>query len=408
MNHLIIGASAAGISCARKLRELDKNCNITIISKDKYVYSRCMLHHAISGHRDIKKLNFSEENFFEKYSVNWVKDTSVISIDTKNKLVTASDGKIYNFDKLLISAGADSFLPPIQNLRTAKNIVGLRHIEDVIFINEKVNEVDEIVVLGAGLVGIDAVIGLIDKGIKINLIEASDRILPLQLDSRTSQTYEKVLTDKGVSVYKSLKAMEVLTNEQNEVVGIKLEDGTIVNCQMIIAATGVRANVSILENSGIETDRTGIVINKKCETNMPDIYAAGDIIGKSQIWPLAVKQAITAAHNMVGQEKVIEDEYGLKNSMNFFGIPTISIGLINKPDNTYTEIISADKKEYKKAIIKDNIVHGIIFQGDISYCGVFMHLIDHKVDISHVQKDIFDIDYSDFFHTSDNGEYNYI
>jgi NAD(P)H-nitrite reductase large subunit len=120
-----------------------------------------------------------------------------------------------------------------------------------------------------------------------------------------------------------------------------------------------------------------------------------------------VKQGIVAAYNMVGHRKTIVDSFALRNSMNFLGLECVSLGMIEAPDNTYTVDIIETDKVYKKVIHKDGIVYGAIFVGDISYCGVMQQLIKNKIDISNIKKNIFKIDYSDFFSIKEDGQYKY-
>lgn len=407
MKYLILGASASGVNCAKTIRELDPHGEITMVSKDKNIYSRCMLHHVIGDKRNMQEMNFVEEKFSENYEINWLKDTAVTKLNIEDKEVMLDNDKSIEYDKLLIATGSSSFIPPVKNLREGKGIHGLRNIEDAFKIKEEATQAKNAVVLGAGLVGIDAAIGLLEHDLNISIVEMSDRILPMQLDRTASAKYEKLFQKEGVRTYTCVKAEEAILNKDSRVEGIRLSDGRLIECDMIVVATGVRPNVDFIMDETVELDR-GIVINNRCETNMKDVYAAGDVTGKSPIWPLAVKQGIVAAYNMIGNNKTLDDSFSLRNSMNFLGLQTVSLGLIEAPDNTYSTAIEKYGDNYKKIIHKDGIIKGAIIQGDISYCGVLTHLIKNEVNISNINKDVFDIDYSDFYSVKDNGEYEYV
>ena len=148
-------------------------------------------------------------------------------------------------------------------------------------------------------------------------------------------------------------------------------------------------------------------IRDRGETNVKDIYGAGDITGRNPIWPTAVKEGIIAANNMVGKETYMEDFFGSKNTMNFCGLATMSLGLVTKPDDTYEEVVDIDGKDYKKIIYKDGAIYGAIIQGDLSYVGVLTQLIKEKINVNKVKKPLFDIDYSDFFNETENLEFVY-
>ncbi|MCF0148093.1 MAG: FAD-dependent oxidoreductase [Clostridium sp.] len=407
MKYVIIGASAAGINAARTLRQFNKECKITLVSKDEYVYSRCILHHFLDGRRDIEDLDFTPDNFFHMYDIEWIKGTEVVGIEVKDKKIILDNGKNIGYDKLLLSAGASSFLPPIENLRTANNVIGLRNLDDAIKMKEMSSKVKNIAILGAGLVGVDALAGLLDYGANLTLIEMGDRLLPLQLDKYAASKYEERLIKEGVNLKFGVKAEKVVVDENNNPVSIMLNTGEEIPCELIIACAGVRANIGFLKDSGIECDRFGLIINEKGETNVRDIYGAGDITGRNPIWPIAVKEGMIAANNMVGKETFMEDFFASKNTMNFCGLATMSLGLVTKPDDTYEEIIDIDGKDYKKVIIKDGAIYGAIIQGDLSYVGVLTQLIKEKINVNKVKKPLFDVDYSDFFNETENLQFVY-
>lgn len=407
MRYIVVGASAAGISGAKTLRELDKDAEIILVSKDENVYSRCILHHYISGHRDIEALDFTDRDFFEKYNIEWKKGLEVKSIDDREHVIGLSNGESLKYDKILLATGASAFIPPVENLREAKNVVGLRNLEDAIKIKEEAEKVKNVVVLGAGLVGIDAIAGLAFKDLNVTLVEMGDRVLPIQLDKYASSKYEKRFEDAGVKLKLGVRAEKVLIDENKNPKALLINTGEEIPCELIIVATGVRSNVSFLKDSSIETDRFGLIINEKGETNARDVYGAGDITGRNPIWPTAVKEGIIAANNMVGNEIFMEDFFGSKNTMNFLGLTTMSLGVVNAPDDSYTEEIDISGENYKKIIHKDGKIYGAIIQGDLSYAGVLTQLIKEKIHVSKVKKPLFEIDYADFFNIKENLEYTY-
>ena len=313
MRYVVIGASAAGISGAKTLRELDKNAEIVLISKDENVYSRCILHHYISSHRDVDALNFTGKEFFEENNTAYIV-MEFLEGNDKEQTLELSNGETLSYDKLLVCSGASAFIPPVPGLREGNNVVGLRNLDDAILIKEQAKKVKNVVVLGAGLVGIDAVSGLLGQGLNISLVEMSNKILPLQLDKHASDVYEKKFIEEGVS--------------------LKLD-------------------------------------------------------------------------NMLGKEMVMTDFFGSKNTMNFVGIATMSLGMVEPADETYIVETKVEDNNYKKIIHKDGKIYGAIIQGDLSYAGVLTQLIKENIDVSKVTKSLFDIDYADFFNIEKNFEFSY-
>ena len=407
MRYVVIGASAAGISGAKTLRELDKNAEIVLISKDENVYSRCILHHYISSHRDVDALNFTGKEFFEENNITWMKGLEVKALNDKEQTLELSNGETLSYDKLLVCSGASAFIPPVPGLREGNNVVGLRNLDDAILIKEQAKKVKNVVVLGAGLVGIDAVSGLLGQGLNISLVEMSNKILPLQLDKHASDVYEKKFIEEGVSLKLDVKAEKLLLDENNNPKALVLNTGEEVPYELVIVATGVRSNVAFIENSNVECDRFGLIIDAKGQTNIENIYGAGDVTGRNPIWPTAVKEGIIAAHNMLGKEMVMTDFFGSKNTMNFVGIATMSLGMVEPADETYIVATKVEDNNYKKIIHKDGKIYGAIIQGDLSYAGVLTQLIKENIDVSKVTKSLFDIDYADFFNIEKNFEFSY-
>lgn len=407
MRYVVIGASAAGISGAKTLRELDSEAEIVLVSKDEYVYSRCILHHYISNHRDIDALNFANKDFFEKYDIKWVKGVEVTALNDEEQALTLSNGETLTYDKLMICSGASAFIPPVEGLRVANNVVGLRNLEDAVLIKEQAAKVKNVVVLGAGLVGIDALSGLLDSGLNISLVEMSNKVLPLQLDEYTSNVYKTKFEEKGVNLKLGVSAVKLNMDENNNPVSLSLNNGEDIPCELVIVATGVRSNIAFLENSNVECDRFGLLIDEMGKTNINNVYGAGDVTGRNPIWPTATKEGIIAANNMLGNEMVMTDFFGSKNTMNFVGVATMSLGAVEPEDETYTVEIRNDETGYKKIIHKDGKIYGALIQGDLDYAGILTQLIREKIDVSKVTKSLFDIDYADFFNMKENFEFTY-
>ena len=410
MRYVVIGASAAGISGVKTLRELDKDAEIILVSKDENVYSRCILHHYISNHRDVEALNFTDKKFFEDNNITWIKGVEVKSIDDKAQSLELSNGETLTYDKVMLCTGASAFIPPVEGLREGNNVVGLRNLEDAVLIKEVAKKVKNVVVLGAGLVGIDAVSGLLGQGLNVSLVEMGDKILPLQLDKYTSEVYQNKFEEEGVNLKIRVKAEKLILDQDNNPKALVINTGNgteEIPCELVIVATGVRSNTSFLEGSNIEFDKFGLIIDEKGKTNIENVYGAGDITGRNPIWPTAVKEGIIAANNMLGNEMIMTDFFGSKNTMNFVGVYTMSLGDTEPKDETYKVDVKIDGDNYKKIIHKDGRIYGAIIQGDLSYVGVLTQLIKENIDISRVTKSIFDIDYADFFNMKENFEFIY-
>ena len=407
MKYVVIGSSAAGINAVKELRRLDKDSEIVLISKDKDIYSRCILHHYMEGIRSLEELNFAEGNFADLYQVNWMKGCEVTSVKPSEKVVVLADGTNVAYDKLLIASGSHTFVPPIPNLKEANNVIGFRNIEDIEVLKEAAKTHKNFLVMGAGLVGIDCVSGLLSLGVNVTLVEMANWMLSKQLDERAAKTYQDAFAAKGVAQYYGDGIKEAKLDENGNICAMVLNSGTEIACDYVVVTAGVRANVEFLADSGIETSRFGLVYDETGKTNNDDIYGAGDVSGMRPIWPVAVKEGIIAASNMAGVPRKMTDFFASKSTMNFMGIPSMSLGDVNNTDEDVVVEVKETKDSYKKILHKDGKIIGALLQHDLAYSGILQQLIARRIDVTKIKKPIFDVDYSDFFHINENFEFYY-
>ncbi len=407
MKYVVVGASAAGINGIRELRKQDKDSEITLISKDQAIYSRCILHHYLSGQRSMEQLRFVEPDFEELYRVNWVKGAECTSVKPEEKQVILDNGEAVNYDKLLIATGSHTFIPPVKNLEKAKNVIGFRNIDDIEILKNVAGSAKHIIVMGAGLIGMDCAVGFLELGVKVTMVEMAGWLLAKQLDQRAAETYQKAFTQSGIKQYYGVGVQEVTLDTGNKITEAILTDGTILPCDYLVVTAGVRSNVEFLKGTGIETSKFGLLYDETGKTSDDHIYGAGDVSGTSPIWPAAVKEGIVAASNMAGVPRKMTDFFASKSTMNFLGIPSMSLGNVNSDEDGVNVEVKETKDSYKKILHKDGKIVGAVLQGDLAYGGILQQLIARKIDVRKVKKPIFDVDYSDFFHMNENFEYYY-
>ena len=403
MEYVILGAGAAGITAARTIRKADSQGKITMISTDTQVHSRCMLHKFLSHERIAEGISFVDPDFFEKNNIEWKAGVTVTKLDTAAKRVVTDKGEEISYDRLLIATGAESFIPPVGNLREAKNVFGLRHLRDAQAIDALAEKAEHIAIIGSGLVGLDAAYGLMETGKKVSIIEMADQILPIQLDKTGAFEYQKRFEKAGATFYLGRKAADTIMNEAGEITCLVLDNGTEITCDLVIVAAGVRSAVAGMDGEGIIIDR-GMQVNEYLETGAEDVYAAGDVTGLSGIWPNAQKQGETAALNMCGSKVAYTDRYAMKNTINFFGLVSMCVGII-VPQEGDTVLVREGASSYKRVILRDGKVAGVLLQGDISHGGIWQYLIKNEIPVDKIEKDIFALNFSDFYGIKENGEY---
>lgn len=375
MRFVVIGASAAGITAVQKLRECRPDAEITLISKDTAVYSKCILYHFLDQTRTLEEMNFAGLDFDSRLNIRWMKGTSAESVDIEKKTVHTDQGVDVPYDKLCIAAGSHTNFPPIPGLREGKNIVGFRTLDDAVRIRERAEKAEHIFIMGAGLVGIDVAAGLLDYGKKICLADMGPYMMPLQLDEYAAGVYQKLFARRGVSQHYGVGVKEFVLDNQGNCCRVILGDGTAVPADLVINCAGVRANVEFLRDSGIACDKYGLVIDAYGQTNAEDVYGAGDVTGRNTVWPAAVREGMTAAYSMTGNLRETEDYFTVKSSMYFLGVPTVSAGQVNNYEDDCQELVRKENGSYLKIVSKDGIIIGALLQGDLSGAGQLMEAV---------------------------------
>ena len=422
MKHVIIGGGAAGIKAAEQIRSLEKDSKITIIMEDMNIHSRCMLHKYLSGERSVEEMSFIPKEMEEELNIEFFRGYTISSVDTDKKIVRIiplneqdeanSSAKIeeVSYDKLLIATGSNGFIPPAPGLREAKNVYCFRHLREAEIIREKAKDANDIAIIGAGLVGIDAAYGMLERGKNVTVIDMALSIIPMQLCKKAGDMYQKLFEDDGCKFELGRKVSDTKMDVNGNITSIILDNGTEVKCDLVISAAGERASIKFLEGSLIKIDRF-IEVDDHMRTNVKDVYAAGNATGLSGTWPNAKKQAEVAAYNMCGFEKTYDDTYAMKNTMNFYGLATLSLGS-GKEEEGDRIIEQQDSFGYRKAIIRNGVLDSVVLQGkNLNYAGVYQHIIKNKINIEDIIKDdenkVFKLSFADFYATDDRGQYVY-
>ena len=443
MKHLIIGAGAAAISAVRTILKEKPDDTVVIVSQDNEVYSRCMLHKFISGERDAESINFINDDILKSPNVEWIKGKTITRLElsagtvtnavtgvvanTTVKTVYAGDEEVASGDTVLIATGSNSVIPPIGDLKTANNVFGLRHLCDARAIAEAAKNAKKIAVIGAGLVGLDAVYGILESSDgtdkEITVIEMAPSILAINLDAHAAEAYQRLFEKKGVKFHLGAKVVSTAGSIAQEKGGnidvLVLDDGKVIPCDMVIVAVGVRPATSFLEGNaaspggvasfgGVElTERKAVKVDDYLATNVPGIYAAGDAAGLSGIWPNAQKQGEMTAYNMTGTKWAYDDRFAFKTTVNFFGLLSLSLGAIN-PQEGDEVLVREDRNNYRKLILRNGVPAGIILQGEIGGSGFWQYLIKNKVRIDKLGKSPWKVSYADFYGTEANGEFKWV
>ncbi len=311
---IIVGANAAGVEAASAARKKDRVAEITLITQEKTAgYSRCGLPFVIGGQiPSFKNLIVYPPAYFQMLKLNLKNETKVTAINTKDKTVTAVDKagatETLQYDSLVIATGADAFMPPIKG-REKQGILSLRSLEDGEKIDEAVkNGAKSAIIMGAGLIGLETGVALIERGLKVTIVEMLPQILPQMLDADMAKMMQDALQEKGMCILTGKAVEEFLGDDKVTAI---MAGGEKIEADLFISAFGVRANTKLAVEAGIPLGETrAIKTNMRMETDVKDVYAIGDcaeapniITHKqtcAQLGTIAVRQGKVAGINAAG------------------------------------------------------------------------------------------------------------
>jgi len=390
---VIIGNSAAGVSCVEAIRQRDKESKIVIICDEDYpAYCRCLISYYLAGEVKEEKILYRPEDFYKENNIELLLNKKVVRVDPKKNRVILEDKSQFNYDSLLIATGASPKFPELKGIKK-NGVFGFRTLKDVKAIDGLLPIVKTACVLGGGLIGLKAAYALRKRNIEVKVIVKSKQVLSQMLDSQAAGFVQQRLEENGIEIISGQDVIEVIGN--GDIKAVKLDSGKVFGCSLVIVGKGVAPNTDLIKETEIKVNE-GIIANNLLQTNIPNIYTAGDVcesfdvaLGQFSInalWPIAVEQGKIAGANMAGDNIHYVGSLGM-NSIEFFGLPVISLGIykIRPEEQTAFEelkIFDAKANLYKKLILKDNILVGVILAGDIKNSGVYLRLIRERVCVS--------------------------
>lgn len=392
MRYLIIGGSAAGVSAAETLRRHDKKADITVVSDESFpLYSRCLLTYLIAGSISEDKLYFKPKDFYKEKDIKTYLGEKAAAIYPAEKTVSLKSGVKLKYDKLLLATGASA---KPENIPGADKpgVFTVRKLDDARAIIAMLDRVQSVVVLGGGLIGLRDAYALRLKGKQVTVVVKSPQILSQMVDKTAAEMIAGKLKRNGIQIITGAAARDV--EGRDTVQSVMLDSGERLACQMVIVGKGVSANTELASASGLKVE-AAIAADRFLRATDKDIYAAGDCAqtydiarGEQRVnalWPCAVEQGEIAALNMLGKNVEYTGSLSM-NSVDFFGLAGISIGITAPKDEAGYEIITQVRPEvYKKFVLKENKLAGAVFVGDIKAAGIAGVLIKQRVDVSSIK-----------------------
>ena len=386
--YLIIGNSAGGIGAAEAIREVDRAGSITIVSDEPYPsYSRPLISKYITRECSLEGMLFRPTDFYECNNINLLASKRVISLGIGEHTAELESGEQITWDKLLIASGGVPIVPRIGGLGK-KGVFNFITLDDAKAIDDFLDSGSKAVVIGGGLIGTAITEALTKRGVEVTVVEMKERILNTILDEQASLMAEEALNKAGVTVITGCTVDEI-TGEKS-VNAVILSSGVEIPCSLVVVAIGVLPRTELLKGTDITINR-GIVVNRNMRTNHPDIYACGDAAEAydfvyeenrlTPIWPIAYLGGRTAGYNMAGTDAEYPGGTAM-NALNYFGLDITSAGVTIPPDEYGYEMLSNQNDgAYRKLVLKDDLLVGMVFVKDIEKSGIFFSLMRDRVNV---------------------------
>ncbi len=378
--YIILGNGAAGHYAAEAIRKRDRTGTITMISNEPYrTYNRPMLTKSIMAGLDEEQIAVEDASWYEENHIYQILGHEVVKIDPEAKEVHLDDGSKYHYTKLIYALGSECFIPPIKGA-DKDGVIAIRRLSDTKKVAEKLKETKHAVVIGGGVLGLEAAWELKKSRCEVTVLELAPVLMGRQLDKTAGEMLKKISEGQGIQIHTGVQIEAIEGGEKAE--GVRLADGTVIPAELVIVSCGVRANTALAKEAGIETDRA-VIVNEKMETNIPDIYACGDCAQYEginyAIWPQAVEEGKTAGAQAAGDDNTYST---VPAALSFHGMNTALFAAGDNgqnPDLIYKTVEYKDegKKQYQKYYFLNNRLCGVILIGDTSRMAEMTEALEH-------------------------------
>lgn len=386
MRYVIIGGSAAAIGCIEGIRSVDKTGEIILITREtEWNYSRPLISYLLEGKTTRDKMWCRPDSFFTRNGVTVKAGVLATALDAGDRTVRLSTGERLAYDRLLAATGSRPFVPPIPGLETVERTFCFQTLSDASALAEALRPESRVLILGAGLTGVKCAEGIRGLCAQIAIADLAPRVLPAVLDDTAAAMVQARMEEKGVRFYLNDSAAAFRGNTA------RLQSGTELEFDVLVTAVGVQPNTQLVADAGGAVDR-GILVDGRCATTLPDVYAAGDcaqgydaVSGEKRmlpLWPNAMLQGETAGINMAGGRADYTQGIAL-NASGVFGLHMVTAGSYEGESFT----VQRDGS-YKRLVTADGVLKGVIMVGDVSRAGIYTDLIRKKKPLSEIDFDL--------------------
>jgi len=388
---VLVGNGMAGVRTLEELLKIapDKY-DITVFGAEPYGnYNRIMLSPVLAGEKTVDDIMLNDEQWYIDNEITLYKGKSVAEIDRVNKKVVAADGTTAAYGRLLLATGSNPFMIPVPG-HDKDGVIAFRDIHDVGTMLQASKEYKKAVVIGGGLLGLEAANGLMKQGMDVTVVHLLDSLMERQLDKPASALLKASLEERGMTFLMEAATAEIIGN--GRVRGVRFKDGSEVEADLVVMGVGIVPNTELAKKSGLHCER-GIVVNDTMQTFDPAIYAVGECaqhrgIAYGLVAPL-FEQGKVAANQLAGLGYASYKGSVTSTKLKVTGIDLFSAGEFNEAEGD--EVISLQDPgagTYKKLVLKDNRIKGAVMYGDTIDGSWYFQLMREGTSIADFRKTI--------------------
>lgn len=384
MRFVIVGNGAAAVLAAETLLREAPAAHIEIYGEEPYLaYRRPQLPEYLAGGVEVERMLIHPAAWYEERGIAVHRGARVESLDPAAGMIHLADGRSMPYDRLLLATGSSAFIPPILGA-DLPGVFSLRTLDDARRIREYAQGRRQAVVIGGGLLGLEAARGLRALGLEVTVLEVYGWLLPRQLDRPGAEVLAGLIEGLGIHILTGAAAECIAAD--SSVSSLRLQDGRELAADLILISAGVRPRVELAQHAGLAVNR-GVVVDEHLRTSAESIYAAGDVAefqGRCYgILPAVWEQSPIAAANMAGREALYRGTTP-STTLKVVGVDLTSIGEVNPEGEGFAELrrVEPAAGRYTKLVLRQGRLVGAILMGDRRRVRLFERLVKEKADVS--------------------------
>lgn len=386
---VLVGNGMAGMRTVEELLKIapDKY-EITVFGAEPYGnYNRILLSPVLAGEKSIDEIMLNDLQWYEDNNITLHVGKRVVNVDRKGRKVIADDGTEASYDRLLLATGSNPFIIPLPGHEKG-GVIGFRDIHDVDTMLDNARHYKSAVVIGGGLLGLEAANGLMLQGMTVTVVHLMETLMERQMDPPAGDMLKKALETKGLNFLMEAQTEAILGEER--VTGVRFKDGSEISADLVVMAVGIRPNIELAKRIGLHAER-GIVVNDTMQTFDPKIYSVGECVQhRGETYGLVAplfEQAKVCANHLAEYGIGLYEGSVTSTKLKVTGVDLFSAGNFIGDEST-EEIVMQDVASgiYKKVVLKDNKIHGAVMYGDTVDGAWYFQLLRDQTDVSDFRK----------------------